>query len=44
MILMALLVLAGGVSAETGLNNGAVWRDTDGNQIEAHGGNIIKIK
>ena len=30
-------------AARASLQNGAVWFDTDGNQIEAHGGNILKI-
>ena len=28
---------------KTGLQNGAIWHDSQGNQIEAHGGTILKI-
>eukprot|EP01047_Picozoa_sp_COSAG01_P101765 COSAG01_NODE_31448_length_597_cov_1.991968_1_plen_85_part_01 len=40
-MLLLPLLLAG--AARAGLQNGAAWFDTDGNQIEAHGGNILKI-
>eukprot|EP01046_Picozoa_sp_COSAG06_P086323 COSAG06_NODE_32934_length_498_cov_0.491228_1_plen_83_part_10 len=41
LLLLPLLLLAG--AARASLQNGAAWFDTDGNQIEAHGGNILKI-
>ena len=40
-MLLLPLLLAG--AARASLQNGAGWLDTDGNQIEAHGGNILKI-
>ena len=49
-LLVMLLLAATGASAAartlplaSQLTNGEVWRDTDGNQIEAHGGAILKI-
>jgi hypothetical protein len=38
-----LVTLAGSAATGSDLDNGAVWVDTDGTQIEAHGGNIIKV-
>ena len=38
-----LLSLAAVVASPYALTNGEVWLDTDGNQIEAHGGAILKI-
>ena len=42
MDLLLLLALAP-AAAQAALTNGATWHDTVGNQIEAHGGGILKI-
>ena len=43
LLIFAAACAGAGLIQTTGLKNGAVWYDTDGNQIEAHGGQILKI-
>ena len=39
---LAALSLAWGIFAVSWIAPGAVWYDTDGNKIDAHGGGVVK--